>query len=85
MLEFSTAYGTHLTFRIHEHFLKEKGPFSAKELADFLGIPPTNNSLRRIRRSLKELEDMGFLKSDWHRVSNHIFTKKFTTHEPEST
>lgn len=64
-------YGTYLTFLVQEEFLKENPGFSAKELALHLDENADIGLIRRCRRALKELEDLGFLTAVWERVPGH--------------
>ena len=73
-------YGTYLTFAVREIFLKENDPFTAKELAIYIEANADVGLTRRVRRALKELEDIGFLESQWHCVPGHphLTTKKYS-------
>ena len=73
-------YGTYLTYTVSEVFLKENIPFTAKELAIHIEANADLGLIRRVRRALKELEDNGFLESQWHHVPGHphLTTKKYS-------
>lgn len=64
-------YGTYLTFLVRELFLKENAAYSAKDLAVALDKDADIGLIRRCRRALKELEELGFLTSTWERVPGH--------------
>lgn len=78
-------YGTYLTFLVREQFLKENQGFSAKELALVLDKKADAGLIRRCRRALKELEDIGFLTATWERVPGHphLTIKKYSRKDGE--
>jgi len=78
-------YGTYLTFLVREEFLKKNYSFSAKELAFHLEQSDDKGLVRRCRRALKELEDIGFLTATWERVPGHphLTIKKYKKHDGE--
>lgn len=78
-------YGTYLTFLVREEFLKGNYAFSAKDLALHLEQSADKGLIRRCRRALKELEDIGFLTSTWDRVPGHphLTIKKYKKNDGE--
>ncbi len=78
-------YGTYLTFLVREEFLKENYSFSAKDLALHLDQQADITLVRRCRRALKELEDIGFLTATWERVPGHphLTIKKYKKQDGE--
>lgn len=73
-------YGTYLTFAVEQIFLKENSSFSAKELAALIAADADLKLIRRVRRALKELEDMGILQAELERVpgTSHLSTIKYS-------